>query len=435
MKRKINLRLGLIALVALLLTAVGVTTVYYNLFRQQVGRDLRLTAHLLGQSGEFTRGNAPKLQDPEVRITWVDTDGTVLYDDEADAGALPNHADRPEIRQAMDTGEGEIVRTSDTFNMNTFYYALRLDDSTVLRLAVDARSISSVFLAAVPVLLIIAVVIFAVCLLLGHLLTAQLIAPIDDMAEHLDEPAREPVYQELEPFARKIRSQHEKILSAAQSRQDFTANVSHELKTPLTAISGYAELIENKMVDGEQQLRFAGEIRKNAARLLSLINDIIQLSELDSAQAPARVQSVDLLSLAKEVCGDLEVPARQRRITLQCFGREATVMGDRELLKELLENLVQNAIRYNREGGFVQVTAKEEAGHAQWIVEDNGIGIPEDAKDRVFERFYRVDKSRSRETGGTGLGLAIVKHIAQIHNATVTLDSALGKGTKITVTF
>lgn len=346
-----------------------------------MGRDLRLTAHLLGQSGEFTRGNAPKLQDPEVRITWVDADGTVLYDDEADAGALPNHADRPEIRQAMDTGEGEIVRTSDTFNMNTFYYALRLDDGTVLRLAVDARSISSVFLAAVPVLLIIAVVIFAVCLLLGHLLTTQLIAPIDDMAEHLDEPAREPVYQELEPFARKIRSQHEKILSAAQSRQDFTANVSHELKTPLTAISGYAELIENKMVDGEQQLRFAGEIRKNAARLLSLINDIIQLSELDSAQAPARVQSVELLSLAKEVCGDLEVPARQRRITLQCFGREATVMGDRELLKELLENLVQNAIRYNREGGFVQVTAKEEAGHAQWIVEDNGIGIPEDAKD------------------------------------------------------
>ena len=143
MKQKINLRLGLIALVALILTTVGVTKVYYDLFRQQVGRDLRLTAHLLGQSGEFTRGNAPKLQDPEVRITWVDADGTVLYDDEADAETLPNHADRPEIRQAMDAGEGEIVRTSDTFNMNTFYYALRLDDGTVLRLAVDARSISS----------------------------------------------------------------------------------------------------------------------------------------------------------------------------------------------------------------------------------------------------------------------------------------------------
>lgn len=435
MKQKINLRLGLIALVALLLTTLGVTKVYYGLFRQQVGRDLRLTAQLLEQTGEFTPGSTPALKNPEVRVTWVAADGTVLYDDEADAETLPNHADRPEIRQALETGEGEIVRNSDTFNMNTFYYALRLESGTVLRLAVDARSLSSVFLAAAPVLLVIAVVIFAVCLLLGHLLTAQLIAPIEDMAEHLDEPAREPAYRELEPFARKIRSQHEKILSAAQSRQDFTANVSHELKTPLTAISGYAELIENRMVDENQQLRFAGEIRKNAARLLSLINDIIQLSELDSAQSPAQPQSVELLALAKEVCADLEVAARQRRVTLRCFGREAAVLGDRELLKELLENLVQNAIRYNREGGFVHVTAKEEAGHAVWIVEDNGIGIPEDAKDRVFERFYRVDKSRSRETGGTGLGLAIVKHIAQIHNARIALDSALGRGTKITVTF
>jgi len=435
MKQKINLRLGLIALVALLLTTLGVTKVSYDLFRQQVGRDLRLTAQLLEQTGEFTPGSTPALKNPEVRVTWVAADGTVLYDDEADAETLPNHADRPEIRQALETGEGEAVRNSDTFNMNTFYYALRLESGTVLRLAVDARSLSSVFLAAAPVLLAIAVVIFAVCLLLGHLLTAQLIAPIEDMAEHLDEPAREPAYRELEPFARKIRSQHEKILSAAQSRQDFTANVSHELKTPLTAISGYAELIENRMVDEDQQLRFAGEIRKNAARLLSLINDIIQLSELDSTQAPAQPQSVELLALAKEVCADLEVAARQRRVSLQCFGREAAVLGDRELLKELLENLVQNAIRYNREGGFVQVTAKEEAGHAVWIVEDNGIGIPEDAKDRVFERFYRVDKSRSRETGGTGLGLAIVKHIAQIHNARITLDSALGRGTKITVTF
>ena len=435
MKQKINLRLGLIALVALLLTTLGVTKVYYDLFRQQVGRDLRLTAQLLEQTGEFAPGSTPSLKSNEVRITWVDADGTVLYDDVTDASALPNHADRPEIQHALETGEGEIVRNSDTFNMNTFYYALRLSDGTVLRLAVDARSISSVFLAAVPVLLAVAAVIFAVCLLLGHLLTAQLIAPIEDMAEHLDDPAREPVYQELEPFARKIRSQHEKILSAAQSRQDFTANVSHELKTPLTAISGYAELIENKMVDGDQQLRFAGEIRKNAARLLNLINDIIQLSELDSTQSPAQPQSVELLSLSKEVCADLEVPARQRRVSLQCFGREATVLGDRELLKELLENLVQNAIRYNREGGFVQVTAKEESGHAVWIVEDNGIGIPEDAKDRVFERFYRVDKSRSRETGGTGLGLAIVKHIAQIHNAKITLNSTLGQGTRITVTF
>ena len=427
MKQKINLRLGLIALVALVLTAAAVTMVYYDLFRQQVGRDLRQTAQLLGQSQEFRQaGQMPGFRSGEVRITWVDKDGSVLYDDEADAGSLPNHADRPEIRAAMENGEGEIVRTSSTFNMNTFYYALRLDNGTVLRLAVDARSLTSVFLAAV---------ILVVCVLLGHLLTAQLIAPIEDMAEHLDEPAREPIYRELEPFARKIRSQHEKILSAAQSRQDFTANVSHELKTPLTAISGYAELIENKMVDGDQQIRFAGEIRKNAARLLSLINDIIALSELDTATAPMQLQSVELLGLAQEVCDGLEVAARQRQVRLQTFGREAKASGDRELLKELLENLVQNAIRYNKEGGFVQVTVKETGGHPSLTVEDSGIGIPEESLDRVFERFYRVDKSRSRETGGTGLGLAIVKHIAQLHGAQVALESELGKGTKVTVTF
>ena len=436
MKQKINLRLGLIALVALVLTAAAVTMVYYDLFRQQVGRDLRQTAQLLGQSQEFRQaGQMPGFRSGEVRITWVDKDGSVLYDDEADAGSLPNHADRPEIRAAMETGEGEIVRTSSTFNMNTFYYALRLDNGTVLRLAVDARSLTSVFLAAVPVLLAVAAVILVVCVLLGHLLTAQLIAPIEDMAEHLDEPAREPIYRELEPFARKIRSQHEKILSAAQSRQDFTANVSHELKTPLTAISGYAELIENKMVDGDQQIRFAGEIRKNAARLLSLINDIIALSELDTATAPMQMQSVELLGLAQEVCDGLEVAARQRQVRLQTFGREAKASGDRELLKELLENLVQNAIRYNKEGGFVQVTVKETGGHPSLTVEDSGIGIPEESLDRVFERFYRVDKSRSRETGGTGLGLAIVKHIAQLHGAQVALESELGKGTKVTVTF
>ena len=436
MKQKINLRLGLIALVAMALTVAAVTTVYYDLFRQQVGRDLRRTAELLGQSQEFRQvGGTPSLYSTDVRITWVDAQGNVLYDDEADPETLPNHADRPEIRAAMETGEGEAIRTSDTLNMNTFYYALRLENGTVLRLAVDARSLSSVFQAAVPVLLLVAAVILLVCVLLGHFLTAQLIAPIEDMAEHLDEPAREPSYRELEPFARKIRSQHEKILSAAQSRQDFTANVSHELKTPLTAISGYAELIENKMVDPEQQTRFAGEIRKNAARLLNLINDIIQLSELDSATAPMQMQSVELLPLAQEVCDGLEVTARQRQVKLQCFGRDAKVSGDRELLKELLENLVQNAIRYNREGGFVQVTVKETAGHASLTVEDNGIGIPESAKDRVFERFYRVDKSRSRETGGTGLGLAIVKHIAQLHDAKISLESELGKGTKITVTF
>lgn len=435
MKQKINLRLALVSLVALVLTTLGVTRVYYDLFQQQVRKDLRTTAQMLSAAQIFSEETGLDLPGGDLRVTWVSADGTVLYDNEAQARTLPNHSDRPEIQEALSSGTGETVRRSDTLNMNTFYYALRLNDGTVLRLAAQARSIASVFMAAGPVVLVIALFVFGVCVLLSHLLTAQLIAPIDQMAEHLDEPGSVSVYRELEPFAQKIRSQHEKILAAAKSRQDFTANVSHELKTPLTAISGYAELIENKMVDEEQQCRFAGEIRKSAARLLSLINDILQLSELDEAEKPMQMQSVELFALAREVCRNLRVQADSRKIRLQCFGREAEVTGDRELLKELMENLIQNAIRYNREGGFVQVTVKQTGGKPCLIVEDNGIGIPEDARERVFERFYRVDKSRSRETGGTGLGLAIVKHIAQIHDARIELASELGKGTKVTVLF
>ena len=239
MKQKINIRLGLVALVALALTTLGVTTVYYNLFQQQVRRDLRVTAEMLSASAVFEDPQAiPKLPAGDLRVTWIDGDGRVLYDNEADPQGLPNHADRPEIQMALSEGTGETVRKSDTLNMNTFYYAKRLPGGTVLRLAAEARSMGSVFLAAAPVLLGIILVIFLGCLLLSHLLTAQLIAPIEEMAAHLDEPGRRPAYRELEPFAHEIRAQHEKILAAAKSRQDFTANVSHEVKTPLTAMSG-----------------------------------------------------------------------------------------------------------------------------------------------------------------------------------------------------
>ena len=436
MKQKINLRLALIALLAVLATAVGITLVCYNLMCQQVRRDLRTSAELLGASGIFAlEGEPVALPQGNLRVTWVDAGGSVLFDNDTQADTLPNHLDRPEIRQALETGQGEIMRKSDTLNMANFYYAMLLPNGTVLRLATQVRSIAGVFLTAMPVIVLIAAVIALVCILLGHFLTAQLLRPIDQMAEHLDDVNRFAVYRELTPFADKIRSQHEKILAAAKSRQDFTANVSHELKTPLTAISGYAELIENRMVDEDQQIHFARQIRGNAARLLNMINDILRLSELDEAGQLVSAQPVELYALAQEVCAGLQVQARQRQVKLQCFGRTVLVNGDRDMLKELVENLVQNAIRYNREGGFAQVTVKDVDHRAVLTVEDNGIGIPEDQQERVFERFYRVDKSRYRETGGTGLGLAIVRHIVQLHNAQITLQSALGKGTKVTVEF
>ena len=206
MKQKINLRLALVALVALVLTTLGITRVYYDLFQQQVRKDLRINAQMLSAAKVFAQGERVDLPSGDLRVTWVAEDGTVLYDNEAEAASLPNHADRPEDRQALAQGTGETVRRSDTFNMNTFYYALCLPDGTVLRLAAQARSMGSVFLAAGPVVVLISLVIFGACLLLGHLLTAQLIAPIDQMAEHLDEPGSVTVYRELEPFAHKIRS-------------------------------------------------------------------------------------------------------------------------------------------------------------------------------------------------------------------------------------
>ena len=274
-----------------------------------------------------------------------------------------------------------------------------------------------------------------VCVLIGHLLTGQLMKPIEEMAEHLDDGSRSPAYRELEPFADKIRNQHENILAAAKSRQDFTANVSHELKTPITAISGYAELIENRLIDSEAEVHVAGAIRHNADRLLSLVTDIIQLSELDHRELPRKFEQIDLLAVANECVNDFIPMASQKNIKLFCSGISAGINADRILVREMIDNLLQNAIRYNKENGTVKVHVTIENGHPIISVEDTGIGIPADQLDRVFERFYRVDKSRSRETGGTGLGLAIVKHIAELHSAEIAIDSVVNNGTKISIRF
>ena len=463
MKQKINLRLSLIALLAVIATTIGITFVYYNLFQTQVKNDLYTNVQLLADTELFQNLYAAADEDAEridqsaltelnsdnLRITWIASDGTVLYDNDTDIAGLANHLDRPEIQYAIENGSGESVRRSDTLNLNTFYCALKLDDGTILRVSTQARSITSVFMTVMPVILIIIAVVFALCILIGHLLTTALIRPINTMAEHLDDRMTAPAYRELEPFADKIRSQHEKILEAAKSRQDFTANISHELKTPLTAISGYAELIENGMIEGEQEIHIAQQIRHNSDRLLSMINDIIRLSELDHQEMPRKFEQVNLYKLAEDTCKALRVNAQQRNVTLTCIGTDTMQSGDRELLKELLENLVQNSIRYNRsqacrespdgtflpEGSWVRVKVSSEAQHAVLTVSDNGIGIPREQQERVFERFYRVDKSRSRETGGTGLGLAIVKHIVEIHDAEISLESETGRGTTVTIHF
>ena len=438
MKKKINLQLVRIAILAVVATVIGITTVYYGMFQRQVRNDLKISANLLKdihyfESEDIQTDDIDITTDmKEFRVTWIGADGTVLYDN--DASGLSNHKDRPEIQEAFSEGEGESVRRSDTMQKNTFYYAVLLENGTVLRVSTNAESFWAVLVSSAPLILSILLVILVVCIVISHMLTGQLIKPIEHMAEHMEEPILETPYKELVPFANTIRKQHADVLSAAKARQDFTANVSHELKTPLTAISGYAELMESGMTDANQNAHFAIEIRKNADRLLSVINDIIRLSELDRSGSEPAFELLDLNELVRECIDALQVSAGKGNIALHYEGQSCQVRGNMDMLRELVENLTQNAIRYNNDGGsvWIQVIASEEP---VLIVKDNGIGIPAVEQSRVFERFYRVDKSRSKATGGTGLGLAIVKHIVEIHNAKLTLDSAPNVGTTIRIQF
>lgn len=439
MKQKINIRLIFISILAVVAVTAGLTLVFYGVFERQVQADLEVITDTFKATDYFSdvekKPDASALKElgEELRVTWVATDGTVLFDNDMDAAELENHANRPEIRSAFEKGEGESVRNSDTMNMNTYYHAILLDNQTVLRVGTQADSIQAVFFTSLPLVACISAVIIVICIILSHLLTKQLVRPIESMAEKIEENNIEPPYKELVPFADMIRKQHTDIISVAKMRQDFTANVSHELKTPLTAISGYAELIENNMVEEEQEEKCVKEIRKNADRLINVINDIIRLSELDQSETNTGFEEFDAFDVVSETLSTIEVNALKRNITVHFEDEHMKIYGNRDMYQELFDNLIQNAVRYNNEGGDVWVQLINEPSNKRIVIRDNGIGIPDEDKERVFERFYRVDKSRSKETGGTGLGLAIVKHIVELHGAKIELKSEINKGTCITV--
>lgn len=441
MKQKINLRLIGIAILAIAATVIAMISVYYRLLQVQVKKDLRLNAQLLQSSDLFTdpehveRCNELKDLCQSLRITWIGTDGRVLFDNDFAAARLGNHADRQEVKAACRTGEGQAVRYSSTLNKDTFYYALRLADGTILRLAAEYESIGRIIISVIPIIALILLLILLVCIALSHMLTTQLIKPIEAMARNITDKDFQAPYKELAPFSDIIRTQHMEILAAAKDRQDFTANVSHELKTPLTAISGYAELLAANMVAPEQKMHFYHEIQKCAARLLRLINDIIRLAALDRSERESLFNEVDLAEIVEESLNTLQLNAEQHKIKLNLQLEKCIVHGNREMLKELVDNLVVNAIFYNSPGGYVLIKVGTDKGRQKLLVKDNGIGIPATEQGKIFQRFYRVDKSRSKATGGTGLGLAIVKHIVELHSAEIILDSTPGVGTSFTIIF
>lgn len=288
---------------------------------------------------------------------------------------------------------------------------------------------------ALPGLLAVFGILTVLCLVVAKLLTANVLAPIEKLTENFEEYDGTTDYEELTPFVEMIKRQHYDILSNARMRQEFTANVSHELKTPLTAISGYAELIETGMASEKDVVRFANGIHSSANRLLTLINDTIRLSELDGNTEEVLFEWLNLYELAQNCVETLKFNAQKHQVTLSLSGRECYILGGRQMMEELLYNLCDNAIRYNNKDGSVHVRVYSEQGATVLEVADTGIGIPAEHQTRIFERFYRVDKSRSKSTGGTGLGLAIVKHIVAKHEARMELTSKEGQGTTIRVFF
>lgn len=437
MKKKINLQFMFISAVGILLTFCLSTVIFYELFKSEVVDELKTYADVIKETQSYDQILQGEY-DPDVddlRITMIKKDGEVFYDSFADVKKMENHANRQEVRQALKHGNGKAIRTSDTLDKNTFYYAVRLDDGNILRVAKESRSIWSVFIKVTPAILILILVILAISKMLSDVLTKSLLLPIEQMSENLDHLEDITTYKELMPFINTIQEQHKNILMNAKMRQEFTANVSHELKTPLTAISGYSELIQNGMTNEEETIRFAGEIHKSAKRLLTLINDTIRLSQLDTSEQKVIYEAIDLYKIAEDCVNMLKFSAENHGITISIHGTNAYLEGNKEMLEEVVYNLCDNAIRYNNEGGKVDVTVKPVKGKIYLCVEDNGIGISKEHQERIFERFYRVDKSRSKSTGGTGLGLAIVKHIIQQHGAHMELTSEKGKGTKIEIEF
>ena len=436
MKRKINIQFAIITMVAIIFTVILSVTVYSELFQREVRENLRICAYELKNTGFFDEPQADytmKAVD-NVRITLIDTDGTVAFDTNASIGELDNHGRRPEIQEALQNGEGEIMRRSATMKKTVFYFALRLDNGQVLRVAKESGNVWSMLSALALPLGVMSIALILVSVLLTHFLTSSILAPIEHMASHIDDEEVEVTYRELEPFMETIRKQHENIVKNSQMRQEFTANVSHELKTPLTAISGFAELIAAGMTTGDDTIRFAGEISKSSNRLLTLINDILRLSELD-ASTEVPMEEIDLYELAEKCVNMMQINAEKQNVTLMLTGKPTKMQANREMMEELLYNLVSNAIRYNRPYGNVVVSVSREDDHVNLTVEDTGIGISQADQERVFERFYRVDKSRSKSTGGTGLGLAIVKHVVQCHGARLNMKSQLGSGTRIEIKF
>ena len=556
MTKKIFRSILSVAAAVLLANLVIVMGCLYDYFgsvqETQLKDELRLAAYGVEENGpnyleHLSERDYRYAWTPDYRLTWVASDGTVLFDTLDSAENMENHADRVEVREAFAKGESSSVRYSTTLTERTLYYAKALNDGTVLRISIRQATVLALVLVMLQPILLVAILAVILSAALANWMSKKIVRPLNSL--DLDHPLENDAYEELAPLLSRIHQQRQqiaaqlhslkkqtdefaqvtshmkeglvlldnagKILSinpaaqqvfgaesscdgqdfltidrsrdlhlaiqtaaeeghgeirserngrefqfdisriesedafvgtvllafdvteqafAEQNRREFTANVSHELKTPLQSITGSAELLENGLVKPEDVPRFVGIIRTEAARLVTLVDDIIHLSQLDEGAAPDR-ETVDLLETAKDAASALGDSATEKGIHVSVSGESVSISGVRSFLHEMIYNLCDNAIKYNVENGSVEITVVRKEQEAVVTVKDTGIGIPAEHQSRIFERFFRVDKSRSKASGGTGLGLSIVKHIAQYHGATIKLQSEFGCGTTVSVVF
>ncbi len=420
------------------ITAVLILSVFYSYSDNQLKEQLRVVESVvenqLAQDDDtaFISNHIDK----NVRITLVAKDGTVIADSQESANKLGNHLNRQEIQQAIKNGEATVTRHSDTQGKKIYYFAKQLDNGNILRVSTEAKSIGKFFSDYIIYIFLCIIVVIVAAVFVSMGITKSIVKPITQLGQSLDNIDKFKSDEELKPLVNALLQQKKKQKMLDKQKKQFTANVSHELKTPLTSIAGYAELIETGMAKPEDIKPFAGVIRKQALRLVNLSEDIIQLSQLEeSDDEDMSFESVNLYEIAQRCVEALNINAINKGVTLNLTGEECYIRGKAQLVEELVYNLCDNAIRYNKENGNVTVTVTSLEKGASVSVKDTGIGIPKKYQERIFERFFRVDKSRSKATGGTGLGLAIVKHITQLHDAKLEISSEEGKGTEIIVTF
>ena len=439
MKRKINsVIISLVVCVITLITIVSSIS-FSSIYEKNEINELQNECSLVIKGYELDDiSYIESIEDSSLRVTLIDLEGNVIFDNQLNESEMENHASREEFKEAKENGYGISKRYSSTL-LKTFYYVAYKLDNNIIRVSKVADSTLYILFINLWPLYIVSIVLIICSILLGFLLSKKIVDPINNI--NLEHPLENNKYKEIEPLLIRIEAQknelmkeNEEVLNASKVRQEFTSNVSHELKTPLHVISGYAELIKEGIVKDSDVKEFGEKIYSEASRMSKLVEDIMKISKLESDKAIEKTQ-LKLKNIVVAIVDSLMIEADKKNIKFKLSLNDCSISGNYDSIYSLIFNLVDNAIKYNKTNGKITIKLQEVSNNVILSVKDTGIGIPKEDLDRIFERFYRVDKSRSKDSGGTGLGLAIVKHSLIINNATIKVESELKKGSTFTVTF